>query len=496
LSVNALVRLIAGGLRDDISRDDLVKLTREAVEGLFGTRYHAWSRWHARTESLKAPPDEHPYAGLLHDESPEGGLFGGMALVWFPVSGQIDRAPSSLLTVMCGPRGLAPDEGILGRPGHARQLAALARHLVESTGVAIWTKRDPADLTRPFPLTVAKDFAPYERVLDRYGQHIYAAVDVPRAAETALAVVSAFLDFYATERGWSPAKEAEEEVAELRKRMRANIFPHAGEKTVVELLRERRFVILQGPPGTGKSRMAASILEGEFDTHGTTVQFHPAITYESFVAGIAPVPRDDALRFRVTPGPLVKAIRESHDADYLLVIEDINRADLASVLGEAIYLLEYRDIVAGEGRTIQLPYRLDDGQTSLQVPETLHVLGTMNTADRSLAIRDLGVRRRFAFVDMWPDMGVVFDQDLELATEAAGRLVDVFVQFATDDALPLLPGQAYFLADNEEELVSRLRYDVIPLLREYLEQGLFGPCEGELRAYVDWLDSEISVRGY
>ena len=115
----------------------------------------------------------------------------------------------------------------------------------------------------------------------------------------------------------------------------------------------------------------------------------------------------------------------------------------------------------------------------------------MNSADRSIAVLDLAVRRRFAFVDVWPDAGVVMAQDLQLATEAFGRLQEIFVQFAADDALVLMPGHAYFLARDTEELRLKLRYELIPLVLEYLQEGRLGPCEGELRAYVGWLEAEL-----
>jgi len=114
----------------------------------------------------------------------------------------------------------------------------------------------------------------------------------------------------------------------------------------------------------------------------------------------------------------------------------------------------------------------------------LFVLGTMNSADRSTAILDLAVRRRFAFVDLWPDIEVVDHQGLRLATEAFGRLLDIFAQYAPDDALVLVPGHAYFLAVSERELANRLKYELFPLILEYLQEGRLASCESELRAYL------------
>lgn len=113
----------------------------------------------------------------------------------------------------------------------------------------------------------------------------------------------------------------------------------------------------------------------------------------------------------------------------------------------------------------------------------------MNSADRSIAILDVAVRRRFAFVDVWPDLEVVRNQGLDLATEAFGKLQDIFAQYAPSDALHLLPGHAYFLAESEEQLGRRFRFELIPLLEEYLQEGRLAACQSEIEAYVDWLQS-------
>ena len=127
-----------------------------------------------------------------------------------------------------------------------------------------------------------------------------------------------------------------------------------------------------------------------------------------------------------------------------MIIDEINRADLGKVLGEAIYLFEPREIGSKEGRKIDLPYPLPGGTQSISIPDNLYILGTMNSADRSIAILDLAVRRRFAFVDLWPDSSVIEDQGISLATEAFGRLLDIFTQYAPHDSLVLIPGHAYF----------------------------------------------------
>lgn len=494
MSIETLASIVARGQPQSADRDTLARETRQAIEGLFGSRYPKRSRYSARV-ALMPGPNAVPFAGLVHEDSPTSGVYGGMSLVWFPIEAEGDEPATSLLTFVCGTRGLAPDEQILGRPGHARHLQALRRYLGQEHGVAVWVKHDPTSLAEPFPRVLRPSFGRFKQVLDRYGNYIYAAVEVPHDSERAHGVVSSFVDFYAWERGWTPLKTARPEVDALKNALRAHLFPSVSRAEVHALLRERRFVILQGPPGTGKTRLAGELLADEFGGRGTAVQFHPAVTYETFVAGISPDVTQSSLRFQVKGGWLVEAVRQAREGDFLLVVDEINRADLGRVLGEAIYLFESREIARGEGRSVKLPHAVDDGMDTLEIPQGLFLLGTMNSADRSVAILDLAVRRRFAFVDVWPDMGVVAEQGRQLATEAFGRLLDVFAQYAPDDALVLVPGHAYFLADSDEELARRLRFELEPLLSEYLQEGRLGACESELRAYLDWLEGEIARRG-
>jgi 5-methylcytosine-specific restriction protein B len=131
--------------------------------------------------------------------------------------------------------------------------------------------------------------------------------------------------------------------------------------------------------------------------------FTPNTTYENFVGGLAPVHTSDVMGFRFAPqqGFLMKAASiafQNPGQPYLLHIDEINRADLAKVLGEAIFLLESR---SDEKRELELPYDFGEPfQNKLYLPDNLYILGTMNSADRSIAIVDVAVRRRFSFVKL------------------------------------------------------------------------------------------------
>jgi len=465
---------------------------RPRIEALFGERYQ--KRHFANTAirdayALATEGDEGvPYAGLVNPDNPPSGPYGGTSVVWFPT-----KEGGSLIGLIVGTRGLAPDEGILTRPGHRRRVSALRRYLAR-IGVETWIKADPSALGMAVPKSTRDRFPGFEHVFKRYGTELYACAVVPRDPEPARAVVQAFVDILAFERGWQIMKAWEREYDAFHSALRDELFVSPSAAEVNALLRSRRFVVLQGPPGTGKTRMADEVRRTFFNSQGTTVQFHPAITYEDFVVGLSPDANDSTLRFEVRRGWLLEAVAAAKDAPYLLVIDEVNRADLGKVLGEAIYLFEAGEIGGERARRVRLPHPVD-GKTDLELPANLYVLATMNTADRSIASMDLAVRRRFAFMTLPPDRAAVAATGVEKAVRAFDLVTEVFVEHAPGDALQLLPGHAYFLVKGEPELGERLRYEVIPLLDEYLQQGLLGPASHELHAVRDILEDMVRSDG-
>lgn len=178
-------------------------------------------------------------------------------------------------------------------------------------------------------------------------------------------------------------------------------LPRSFLNEIESLLASERQLIFYGPPGTGKTFVAQHLAEAIAPNpeHRMLVQFHPSTSYEDFFEGYRPVPgRDGQISYLLLPGPLrTMAKRASDDAQkrpHILIIDEINRANIAKVLGELLYLLEYRD------REIRPLYRPDD---PFSLPENLWIIGTMNTADRSIATVDAALRRRFHFIPFIPD---------------------------------------------------------------------------------------------
>lgn len=160
----------------------------------------------------------------------------------------------------------------------------------------------------------------------------------------------------------------------------------------VDLLRDRPQLIFYGPPGTGKTYIAQALAEHVAGENVRLVQFHPSYSYEDFFEGFRPAPDGG---FKLKGGPMRRIVdqaianpREAH----VLIIDEINRGNLAKVFGELYFLLEYRD------RSVELLY----GNGDFTLPANVFLIGTMNTADRSIALVDAAMRRRFAFLALHP----------------------------------------------------------------------------------------------
>lgn len=169
---------------------------------------------------------------------------------------------------------------------------------------------------------------------------------------------------------------------------------------VLDLLGDKLQVIFYGPPGTGKTFVAQTIgdLVKEAGGEARLVQFHPSYTYEDFFEGYRPTgATKESIQFKLVPGPLremAEKAEQSPSKPFLMIIDEINRGNVANVFGELYFLLEYRK------QEIELQYSQDGEQFS--IPENLFIIGTMNTADRSIALVDTAMRRRFYFVGFDP----------------------------------------------------------------------------------------------
>ena len=286
---------------------------------------------------------------------------------------------------------------------------------------------------------------------------------------------------------------------------------------LAELLARKGQVVLQGPPGTGKtylskryvdwatadrreeSRLQAILdslpthertparVADEIDRRGLTavwdiVQFHPSYEYNDFVrtlvaepiaGGVTFVPKHRVFSLIVAIGNELD--RRGSPAELVLVLDELNRGNIPSIFGELLYALEYR------GEPVATPYAID-GNTSITVPTRLKVIGTMNTADRSIAVIDYALRRRFVFLDVASSDAPLLASTAfkgELDSAAALHLYRSVRELLAGAAAGMQVGPSYFMPDPSAKdetagvrhLASSFVYEVLPLLSEYAAEG-------------------------
>jgi 5-methylcytosine-specific restriction protein B len=282
-----------------------------------------------------------------------------------------------------------------------------------------------------------------------------------------------------------------------------------------ELLDERRQLVLYGPPGTGKTYMACRFLLhwllvhegresvqvlddrdrfhdewGRLTTPGenrvaqvTMLTFHPSYSYEDFVEGYRPKPTSgDGLTLQLEPGVFKRicaAASVDPDRPYVVLIDEINRANLPKVLGELITIIE----ADKRGLHVTLP----QSKELFAIPSNVFIVGTMNTADRSIKVLDAAIRRRFAFHEIMPQ------SELLAGTQFGDLALDVFLDYlnariSEKEGREKQIGHAVFFVAGEpitevEEFARRVKNEVVPLLQEY--------CYEDYNALADYLGAEL-----
>ena len=265
-------------------------------------------------------------------------------------------------------------------------------------------------------------------------------------------------------------------------------------RKIEKLLDDKRQVIFQGPPGTGKTYVArklAECLAGSPD-RVQVVQFHPSYTYEDFVQGFRPTLQGGQPGFALRNGPLLdtaERARKEPDAKHVLVIDEINRGNLAKVFGELYFLLEYR------GEQMRLQY--GDAEERFALPDNLYLIGTMNTADRSIALVDLALRRRFHFVEFHPGKPPVRGLLRRWLDEHAPDMTWVAevldLANAKLDGGQAAIGPSYFLkTDLSDEMVDLIwEHNVLP----YVEERLYGKRDRLDELRLDKLVRDVKPDG-
>lgn len=271
-------------------------------------------------------------------------------------------------------------------------------------------------------------------------------------------------------------------------------------ETILRLLEYKKNVILQGPPGTGKTflaeRIAYALLGEKANLRIKKVQFHPSYSYEDFIIGYRP----SGDSFELREGIFYKfcdIARKDPEKKYVFIIDEINRGNLAKVFGELLMLIEQ----SHRGEEIRLPYQRKNKdnveEILFSIPENVYLIGTMNTADRSLALLDYALRRRFGFFEIKSLIGKKDDKkdseeqdshvskfetyvyEISKKVPLLGRVIE-FIRKINDDLDKSLGsgfqiGHSYFCnfdkGSKPDEIEKHLRdvvdYEIKPILMEY-----------------------------
>ena len=243
--------------------------------------------------------------------------------------------------------------------------------------------------------------------------------------------------------------------------------------TIYNLLMRKKNIIFQGSPGVGKTflakKLAYSIIGEADDSKIKMVQFHESYSYEDFIIGYKPADKNFELKNGVFYDFCQKASSDM-DNDYFFIIDEINRGNISKIFGELLMLIEHDNRDA----EIILPYNNE----SFSVPNNLYIIGMMNTADRSIAVIDYALRRRFCFVDIDPAFGnekfinYLKEKNINdnLINKINTKFIDLNNIIKNDKTLGrgCTIGHSYFCSKiDEAEYKNIIEYEIAPTLREY-----------------------------
>lgn len=432
--------------------------------------------------------DAGEYFGFISSSEPTGGKYHDFCLVFFPDA----VCKYCAISFGIGSLGFLNDLDEAQIPGTKRLFTRLRR-----SSARTYFKTDFSDIENTCTIYEAakKDFPSLEKTLKIYKTVLPAGeiIDLEDPACNCDAIIKAWVATYAKFRGWGTQeqkKKANKAIDELIADNSNTEEPEDEYKNLCEILLRNRFIVLQGAPGTGKTFTAFKIADHLKDGRSRVfnpeniffTQFHAETTYSDFVCGITPVLDGTSLAYKPDKGILYNAIKQAlqkKDDKILLIIDEINRANLSNVLGPVFYLFEKNE---GDRRH---ELKIDDNLKLSKLPSNLYVIATMNTADRSLAVVDFALRRRFTWITLKPRVlnNKELNKDKSFFKEEFNFFEDLFFKYANDNELNLQPGQSYFIASDKGEMEERLKFELMPLMKEYINEGCIIKAKDQLSDY-------------
>jgi len=428
-------------------------------------------------KNVNAPfPDKGAYFGCINEGEALSGAYSDLSIVVFPSNEKKDMDDRWIIALGVGSLGYKNDYDLVSLPGTRR---LFVKYLDGNS----YIKNDFMDIESADGFfTFCSDNKisdTLNNAVKNYGKVLLACTLFdPNNHNYGKTIISKYLALYASLRNWPSNSQHRNKVSNCLTVASSSVDDKS---KVRDLISTRKYVVLQGAPGTGKTRLAKMIpLKNDIVFF---TQFHAETSYSDFVYGIRPDVEVDNLKYSAHEGVFVKAIREASNPDnqgknVYLIIDEINRANLSNVLGPSFYLFEPTMVSHNVKIEVCPGLYLD------HLPENFYVIATMNTADRSLAVVDFALRRRFAWYTLFAH-DIIANSGQLFCRDEFNAIADIFQRYASDEELNLQPGHAYFIvsASDPGAIDDRLRYEVLPLIKEYLIDGMLSRAKDDFVNY-------------